>query len=255
MIKFFRNFLRLLWRVWFVIVAAVPILIGLPVIYYSIAFDKQKLFTWLKHAWGSWVLFWMGFRVKADNQATIDPHQSYVIIGNHTSVMDIMVLLKVIKLPFVFVGKIELSKIPIFGYLYKKSNVMVDRKSPRSRKEVYTQVVDFVKKGNSLAIYPEGGVPDPSVFLAPFKNGAFRIAIEHKLPIIPMVYYDNKRKYPYDIFKGSPGTLRVKILPVIQTDQLTLDDVDELRDFAYNLIYTELMNDQLSKEFKTLKTG
>ncbi len=249
MIKFLKNFLRILWRIWFVIIAALLILVGLPIIYYSIAFNKLRLFTWLKHAWGSWVLFWMGFRVQIANEAKIDPKQSYVIIGNHTSAMDIMVLLKVIKLPFVFVGKIELSKIPIFGYLYKKSNVMVDRNSPKSRKEVYIQVVDFVKKGNSLAIYPEGGVPDPDVFLAPFKNGAFRIAIEHKLPIIPMVYFDNKRKYPYDIFKGSPGKLRVKILPVISTDQLTLDDVDDLRDFAYNLIYTELMNAQLSKEF------
>ncbi len=248
--KWIKNFFRILWRLWFVIVAAIPVIIGAPLIYYSIAFNKQKLFTRLKHIWGSWILFWMGFRVKTDNQATIDPSQSYIIIGNHTSVMDIMVLLKVIRLPFVFVGKIELSKLPIFGYLYKKSNIMVDRKSPKSRKEVYDQVVDFVKAGNSIAIYPEGGVPDPKIMLAPFKNGAFRMAIEHQLPIIPMVYYDNKRKFPYEWFKGSPGTLRVKILPIIKTDGLTLEDLEDLKLFAYNQLYNELMNDQLGKHFK-----
>lgn len=247
--KWFKNFFRIIWRIWFAIIAGLPIIIGLPVIYYSIACEKQKLFTWLKHAWGSWVLFWMGFYVDVDNQAQIDPTKSYMIIGNHSSVMDIMVLLKVMYLPFVFVGKEELSKIPIFGYLYKKSNVMVNRKSPKSRKEVYDQVKKFITKGNSVAIYPEGGVPDPEIMLAPFKNGAFRIAIEHKLPIIPMVYLDNKRKYPYDWFQGSPGKLRVKILPIIQTEHLTLDDLDDLRDFAYKLIYNELMNDQLSQHF------
>ena len=247
--KWTQNFFRLIWRIWFVIVAGLPIIIFSPVIYLAIAFDMQKFFTWLKHFWGSWVLFWMGFRVKVDQQAKIDPKQSYIVIGNHTSMMDIMVLLKVLYQPFVFVGKIELSKLPVFGYLYKKSNIMVDRKSPKSRKEVYNQVVDFIKKGNSIAIYPEGGVPYTKILLAPFKNGAFRMAIEHQLPIIPMVYYDNKRKFSYEIFKGSPGTLRVKILPVIKTDQLTLKDVNELRDFSYKLIYNELMNDKISKDF------
>ena len=250
MIKSLKNILRILWHLWFVVVAGLPIIIGAPLIYFSIVFNRQKLFTWIKRIWASWVLFWMGFRIEVDKQAKINPSKSYIIIGNHTSVMDIMALLKVIKLPFVFVGKIELSKIPIFGYLYKKSNIMVDRKSPKSRKEVYEQVVSFVNKGNSIAIYPEGGVPDSKILLASFKNGAFRMAIEHQLPIIPMVYFDNKRKYPYDFFKGSPGTLRVKVLPVIKTEALTLKDLDDLRDFTYNLIYTELMNDQLRHNFK-----
>ncbi len=248
--KFIKNILRLLWRTWFIIIAALPVIVFAPVIYVSIAFDMQKLFTWIKHLWGSWVLFWLGFRVEADQQAKINPKKSYIIIGNHTSMMDIMVLLKLIRLPFVFVGKKELSKIPIFGYLYQKSNVMVDRNSPQSRKEVYNQVQKFIKDGNSIAIYPEGGVPDPEVLLAPFKIGAFRMAIEHQLPIIPMVYYDNKEKFPFDIWKGSPGKLRVKILPVISTEGLTLKDVDDLRDYAYNLIYNELMNYNLSKDFK-----
>ena len=64
-----------------------------------------------------------------------------------------------------------------------------------------------------------------------------------------MVYFDNKRRFSYDIFKGSPGSLRVKILPEIQTSQLTMADIDELKQFTYSLIYNELMNDQLGKEF------
>lgn len=246
-----KKILRIIWRIWFVIVAGLPIIIFFPVIYLAIVLDMQKLFTWLKHFWGSWVLLGTGFYIKLDNQTNINPKQSYIVIGNHTSMMDIMILLKVFYQPFVFVGKVELAKLPVFGYLYKKSNITVDRKSPKSRKEVYDQVVDFIKKGNSIAIYPEGGVPDDTkILLAPFKNGAFRMAIEHKLPILPIIYFDNKRKFPYDIFKGSPGILRVKILPPIKTDQLTLNDLNDLKNLSYNLIYNELMNDQIGNDFK-----
>jgi 1-acyl-sn-glycerol-3-phosphate acyltransferase len=247
--KWIANILRLIWRLWFIIVAGLPIIIMGPVIYFIIAFDRQKTFTWFKHIWGAWVLFWMGFRVKTTQLTEIDKHKSYIIIGNHTSVMDIMVLLKLIKLPFVFVGKEELAKLPIFGYLYKKSNVMVNRNSPKSRKEVYDQVQNFVRKGNSIAIYPEGGVPDPEILLAPFKNGAFRMAIEHQLPILPLIYFDNKKRFPYNIFKGGPGILRVKILPLITTEGLTLNDLNDLKDYTYTLMYNELMNDKIGKSF------
>jgi len=247
--KIIKNILRLIWRTWFGIVAGLPIIIFSPLIYISIVMDWQKMFTCLKYVWGNWVTFAMGFIVKVDKQAVIDPKQSYIIIANHTSMMDIMLLLKLICLPFVFVGKIELAKLPVFGYLYKKSNVTVDRKSPKSRKEVYEQVQYFVKKGNSIAIYPEGRIPDDeNIILDPFKNGAFRMAIEHKLPILPLVFYDNKRKFPYNIYKGSPGVLRVKIMPVISTEKLTLDDLNDLRDFTYNRMYDELMQYQLQQQ-------
>jgi len=248
--KLITNFVRLIWRLWFIIVAGIPIIIFFPIIFLIIFFNLKKLFTWSKYIWASWILFWMGFQVKLLSQTKVDYNKSYIIIGNHTSVLDIIVLLKIFRSSFVFVGKKELSKLPVFGYLYKKTNILVDRSSLHSRKEVYNQAKHFIKKSYSIAFYPEGGIPDTDDLLAPFKNGAFRMAIEHQLPILPIVYYDNKKRYPYDLFKGSPGKLRVKILPIVQTKGLTLNDMEELRDFCYNLIYNELMNDKLSKNFQ-----
>ncbi len=246
-----KKVLRMLWHLWFAIAATIPVILFLPLIYLSIIFGWQMLFTWLKRTWGRWIICCMGFRIDVDNQAVIDKKKQYMIIGNHTSKLDIMVLLQTIKLPFVFVGKKELAKIPIFGYLFKKSNVTVDRKSMKSRKDVYRQVADYIEKGNSVAIYPEGGIPsDTNLILDQFKNGAFRMAIEHQLPIIPMVYFDNKKKFPYSFDYGYPGKLRVKILPVIPTNQLSLDDLEELRDYCYRLIYNELMNELLETDFK-----
>lgn len=248
---FIKKILAFLWRIWFLIIAGLPIIILSPIILVSIIFDSlQPLFAWLKHTWGVWVVFWMGFRVKIIDKQKIDPKQSYIFISNHTSIMDIFLMLKLINQPFVFVGKESIGKLPIFGYLYKKSNVTVDRSSPSSKKNVYDQVEKFIKRGNSIVIYVEGGIPnDTSIVLDRFKTGAFRMAIEHQINIVPMVFLDNKRKFPYDNFHGSPGTLRVKMLPVISTKGLTLDDTKNLVDYTYTLMYNELMNDEINKSF------
>jgi len=249
--NFIKKTLAFLWHIWFLIVAGLPIIIFSPFILISIVFDSiQAFFPWFKHTWGVWVTFWMGFNVKIIDKKKIDPKQSYVFISNHTSIMDIFLMLKIIHQAFVFVGKESIGKLPIFGYLYKKSNVTVDRDSPKSRKNVYDQVERFIKRGNSIAIYVEGGIPsDTSTVLNKFKTGAFRIAIEHQLNIVPMVFLDNKRKFPYDYFHGNPGTLRVKMLPIINTKDLTLDNMTDLIDYTYTLMYNELMNDEISKSF------
>jgi 1-acyl-sn-glycerol-3-phosphate acyltransferase len=159
--------------------------------------------------------------------------------------IDIPFLLSILKIPITFVGKKELARYPVFGYFYKKTNVLVDRSSLQSRKQVYDEVEKFISESINIAIFPEGGVPDPAILLAPFKNGAFRMAIEHKLPILPMVFYDNKRKLPYALTQGGPGKLRYKILPVIETAGLEKKDLQDLKDYAYTLIYNELIHDEL----------
>jgi len=240
----------LLWRTWFALLAGVPIIIFALLIFISIAFDIQWLFTFFKYIWSNYILFLMGLWPKVEGKELVDRNRSYIMIANHTSIIDIFVNLQLFRMPFVFVGKASLSKLPIFGYLYKKSNVTVDRKSPQSKKDVFNQVEKFVTKGNSVCIYPEGGIPDDtSIVLDRFKTGAFRMAIEHQLPILPMIFFDNKTKFPYTMFKGHPGTLNVKILPVIETKDLTLNDLKELVDYTYTIMYNELMNYQLEKSY------
>ena len=249
-----KTFFRLLWRTWFAILAGIPIIVFSPLILFSIVFDIQWLFTLYKFIWSNFILFFMGLWTKVACQTKVDKKRSYIMIANHTSIIDIFVNLKLFRMPIIFVGKASLSKLPIFGYLYKKSNVTVDRKSQRSKKEVFSQVEQFVAKGNSICIYPEGGIPDDtSIVLDRFKTGAFRMAIEHQLPILPMVFYDNKTKFPYTMFKGYPGRLNVKILPVIETKGLTLDDLKDVVEYAYTIMYNELMNYQIGKKFDQKK--
>ncbi len=247
--KWIKKFLQILWRIWFFIVTSIVVLLISPLLVYTLIFDKILLFNKIKRWAANTILFFMGIRCKTEFPPGYDPNRQYMVIANHTSALDIFTLIKIFSFPFIFIGKKELSKLPVFGYFYKKTNVTVDRNSPESRKEVYNQVQNFINKGLSVVIYPEGKIPDEDVLLHPFKNGAFRIAIEHKLPVLPVVFYDNKRKFPYRWTGGSPGIVRIKILPPIETANLSEEDMPQLKDLSYNLLYNELMNDEISKNF------
>jgi len=247
--KWVKKFLQILWRIWFFFVTAIVVILISPIFVYTLVFDKIMLFNKVKRWAANIILFLLGFRCKTEFPDNFDPSKQYMIIANHISALDIFTMIKIFKMPFIFIGKEELAKLPIFGYFYKKTNVTVDRNSPKSKKEVYEQVEKFIKKGLSVVIYPEGKIPEEEILLHPFKNGAFRIAIEHKLSILPVIFYDNKRKFPYRWTGGSPGKVRIKVLPPIPTDNLSLDEMPKLRDLSYNLLYNELMNDKLSDNF------
>jgi 1-acyl-sn-glycerol-3-phosphate acyltransferase len=158
--------------------------------------------------------------------------------------IDIMLMLAVVKNPFVFVGKMSLAKIPLFGFFYKRTSILVDRNCPKSRLNVFNQAQNRINRGFSICIFPEGGVPDDkSILLDSFKDGAFRLAIEHKLPILPLVFPDNKKRFSYTFFSGSPGLMRVKVLPVVDTlDCHNTNDRKNFREKMRSLIYNELLD-------------
>jgi 1-acyl-sn-glycerol-3-phosphate acyltransferase len=199
----------------------------------------------LVRAWSFILIYGMGFRLKIEEEEQLDENQSYMFCANHASLMDPFVLIALSKKPIVFVGKKELVKIPIFGFFYKRVVIMVDRGSHTSRKKVYERARKKLKNGVSIGIFPEGGVPDDHVVLGPFKNGAFNLAIEHKIPIAPQTYYDNKRLFSWDVLRGGMGVLRVKKHAFIETKDIEPSEMKVIRDQTFNVIYNELSNDQL----------
>ena len=74
-----------------------------------------------------------------------------------------------------------------------------------------------------------------------FKDGAFRLAIDHQIPIVPIVFPDNKERFSYTFLSGSPGKMRARILPFIETEGLTIDHRKELKDRVRNIIYDALI--------------
>jgi len=235
-----------IWRVWFYVMMAIPILIMFPFLVLSILSESgYPYFFKMARIWAKVILFGMGFYYKIDKQQEFDSDKSYMFIANHTSMVDIMLMLASVNKPFVFVGKQELSKIPLFGFFYKRTCILVDRNNSKSKHSVFERAQKRIDQGLSICIFPEGKVPDDeSIVLDEFKNGAFRLAIDHQLTIVPIVFFDNKKRYSYTIFSGKPGLLRVKILSFIDTNNKTKTDLNDIRDQSWNLIHKELLEFQ-----------
>jgi 1-acyl-sn-glycerol-3-phosphate acyltransferase len=166
-----------------------------------------------------------------------------MFVANHTSMADIMLMLSITKNPFVFVGKKELAKIPLFGFFYKRTCILVDRSNSKSRMQVFERAQKRLNQGLSICIFPEGGVPDESIVLDSFKDGAFRLAVEHEIPIVPMTFYDNKRLFSYTFLSGSPGLMRVKVHRFFETKNQNPEYKKTVKETVRNVILNELEND------------
>ena len=167
-----------------------------------------------------------------------------MLVSNHTSMTDIMLMLHVSKIPFVFVGKAELAKIPLFGFFYRRTCILVDRSNAQSRKAVFEQAQRRLQQGLGICIFPEGGIPeDETLLLDRFKDGAFHLAIEHQIPIVPMTFYDNKKRFPYTFFNGSLGVMRAKVHEFVSTSGYEQQDRKRFRESVRNIILHELEAD------------
>lgn len=243
--RFLKIPLLLIWRLWFYILMFTTILLLSPFLL-IFSFNKKQYHIFWKFArlLSKILVYGMGFRIDFDSEENIEPEKSYMFCPNHTSLIDPFLLIAISKNPIVFVGKKELEKIPIFGFFYKRTVIMVDRSSVESRKRVFEMAKERLQNGVSMAIFPEGLVPKEDEVLAPFKKGAFSLAIEFDIPIVPQVYYDCKRFFSWDVFKGRPGILRVRQHKLIETKGMSLEeDMDVLKDKTFNLLYNDLVND------------
>ncbi len=242
--KIIKNFFILIWRVWFYFWVLFTIIPIAPILVIIILKEQwYPYFFKIARAWAKTILFVMGFKVKIKHEQEIEPTKSYIFTPNHTSMIDIMLMLAITKNPFVFIGKAELTKIPIFGFFYKRTNILVDRSNAKSRKEAFDEANRRLQYGISICVFPEGMVPKEHIILSDFKSGAFRLAIEHKVPIVPITFYDCKKRFSYTFFSGSPGDLRVKIHKFIETKNLKIEDRNRLKKQVYSLLLNSLTKD------------
>jgi len=236
-----RCIFWLLYRIWFYILVLIPIIILLPILLVVVSREKwYPVFFKIARFWAKFIIIGMGFRWDIKKDQFLEKEESYMFIANHTSMIDIMLMLVAVKKPFVFVGKKELAKIPLFGFFYRKTCILVDRSSAKSRQAVFLRAQKRLQSGLSICIFPEGGVPEEHVILDEFKDGAFRLAINHKIPIVPLTFLDNKKRFSYTFFSGGPGVLRVIKHKFLTTSNLTIHDTRTLNNSARKVILDSL---------------
>lgn len=243
MLELLKKIGCIFYRIWFYVLVALPILVFFPFLLLTTFSEKwYPWFFWLaRNLWAKPILYGMGCPPKVVYEQKIERGKSYMLVANHTSMLDIMLMLYISKNPFVFVGKKELVKIPIFGFFYKRVCIMVDREDAKSRTAVYRRAQRRLNQGMSICIFPEGGVPDDeSVVLDDFKDGAFKMAIAHSIPVVPMSFIDNKKRFPFSFFSGGPGRLRAKVHSFFPTTDLDEGQKAHLREKVRAVILAEL---------------
>lgn len=242
--KLFQYLFAPLYRAWFYVVVFIVTVVLFPFLFVSILKHSwYPFFFKVARIWSGAIIFGIGCYPIIKREIKYKKGESYMFVANHTSMTDIMLMFYATKNPFVFVGKKELAKFPLFGYIYKRTCILVDRSNTKSRVEAFRRAEKRLSEGLSVCIFPEGGVPDDlHLILDEFKDGAFRLAIEHQIPIAPMTFHDNKKRFPYALFKGGPGQMRVKIQQLIPTADMGLEDRRRLKNQTREVILEELQN-------------
>jgi 1-acyl-sn-glycerol-3-phosphate acyltransferase len=168
--------------------------------------------------------------------------QSYIFVANHISYLDSAIIPKTFRHPIRPLGKVEMAKIPIFGFIYKNAIVTVDRSSAENRAKSVLLLKSILKKGISILVFPEGTFNTTHQPLKEFYDGAFRIAIETQTPIKPVLLLNSYDRMHYEsVFSLNPGKSRAVFLPEFSVDGLTVKDVSTLKEKVFEMMKEELV--------------
>ena len=211
---------------------------------------KEK---WKKHShhlfciWSWSIRLCCFYFVKKIKNAPL-PEGPFIIISNHSSYLDIFLMNSILpKHPFVFLGKSELLKYPILGSYFKLLHIPVFRDNKIKAAKSFVQAKQVVKKGWSLMIFPEGGIPDEgSPAMIPFKKGAFKLAKALDVPIIPITFTNH-----YTLFSDPTeilGPARPGVSKVFIHEAITAEAIAEMTELELLNVCFHKINESLVKE-------
>jgi 1-acyl-sn-glycerol-3-phosphate acyltransferase len=241
--KFVFCLPRALWKIWFAINFVLTLLLLYPLFFillsreswFAIAFRVMRM-------WAKWLCYAAGIIPSITIKEKIPKQGTYIFVSNHTSYLDIPLAVACLPHYFIFVAKQELDKLPLFRIFFKQMNILVNRKSAVDSHRAYQQAAQKLDTGQSVYIFPEATISS-SGKLIPFKNGAFKLAIDKQIPIVPITYLDNWKILQNGgllTANGRPGMARVIIHSPIVTKGMSSADLIPLREKVKAVISTTL---------------
>ena len=192
--------------------------------------------------WGFCWYFSIGIKQENIYEAPHDSSRQYIFVANHISYIDIPPAFMSFRQPMRILGKYEMSRVPLFGFIYKNAAVLVDRSSPSKRAKSVRELKRFLKEKISIFIFPEGTFNETGKPLKDFYDGAFRIAIETETPIKPVLFIDTVDRLHYrGLFTLTPGKCRSVFLLEVEVTGLSIEDLAFLKQKVYNIMEAGLM--------------
>lgn len=214
-------------------------LLLLPLFLYSFLMGKisgGNILYGICRFWADTFFLFTGIRHKNIYEEPRDSTRQYIFISNHISYLDIPMMIASIRHQHIrILGKAEMAKIPIFGFIYRQGAVLVNRENAKTRSKSVENLIYFLQKKISVFICPEGTFNETNQPLKSFYDGAFRIAIETQKPIRPILFLDTYDRLSYkSIFSLNPGICRAVYLPAIETAGLAMKDIASLKERTFS---------------------
>ncbi|MDQ3291649.1 MAG: 1-acyl-sn-glycerol-3-phosphate acyltransferase [Bacteroidota bacterium] len=242
--KLLVKILRKIYAGWCVFSFLLPFFLLYPL--FVVLVQEPRWYRYahgLNRFWSYVQLRLYGLPLQITRKALVDKNTPYIYTPNHSSYIDIPLLLNSVPGYLNFVGKKSLAKVPLWGPIYNKLYISVDRNSAVSRAKSYIQSGRTLDQGRSVVIFPEGTIAENAGYdMLPFKDGPFKLAIEKKIPIVPVSMPYNHIFLPdvdgKFIVRWHP--LKITFFEPIPTADLTLADLENLKNKVFKIIQADL---------------
>jgi 1-acyl-sn-glycerol-3-phosphate acyltransferase len=239
----FANIFGRIWAVWGLISFVVTFLIIFIPSMLSYLFKDEKkgqaYFIGVSKFWMDVWLLLIGCPVKVKGKEHFTKGKNYIVVYNHNALLDVPLSAPYIPGPNKTIAKASFTKVPIFGWFYKRGSVLVDRKDDRSRVKSFEEMKKTLRAGMHMCIYPEGTRNRTDQPLKPFYDGAFKLAVESKKEVIPCVIIGTNKAMPiHKTFFLLPTPLKMIFLPAVSPEAVT---AREMKEFVYNEMLQKLI--------------
>ncbi len=235
------RFLKALHTYYGLTIFGLLFILFFPLLLIPILFKKQFHLVGIFNRWWAKLLFAFTFLpYHVECRSKLDPNKQYIFCPNHFSYLDIPTM-GLNPINTIFVGKSEMENIPLFGFMYSRLHITVDRSKLKSKFITLQRSLQALDEGKSLVIYPEGGIiTHHPPQMVKFKDGAFRAAIEKQVAIVPVTIPHNWQIMPDPPMYLNRGKIEVIFHEPIETSGMTLNDLDTLKHQVFNILQDEL---------------
>lgn len=235
--KVLKNILGRLFACWALLVFVVSLLlVFIPIWLTGFAREPRRTVSVFRifRAWMNFFFFFTGVRRIHRGRGHFKKGEAYIVVCNHRTFMDVPLSSPGIPGANKTIAKIEMARIPIFGTIYKRGSVLVDRKSEESRRASYARMREVLQMGLHMCIYPEGTRNKTAEPLQRFHDGAFRLSVETGRSVIPAVIFGTAKVLPTSkTFYFWPGTVQMHFLPPVSPAGKT---TQQLKDEVFGLM-------------------
>ena len=239
--KIIKEVLGRIFALWGLIIFASSLLVfSIPIWITAIWKEPKRTVIFFKvvHVWMKVFFTLSGVRRIIKGKQHFKKGENYVVVFNHNSFMDVPLSVDAVPANKT-IAKAEMTKIPVFGMIYKRGSVLVDRKSEESRRHSFSKMKSVLQMGLNMCIYPEGTRNKTSEPLQRFHDGAFKLAIESKKLIIPSLIFYTKKVLPRKPFFFWPHRVEIHFLPPVTVENKTSQ---QLKDEVFLIMKNHLVN-------------